>query len=212
MAKEPTLRLNKDTGYYEGFLLVQVEAELFRRILLKTVEEHETADLTDPTTWADAILKVGRMKPWLDKPHTKVTPVEAVSPVAAPEVKPKEEEKENPETKPARAKQVFLLDLEAELREQAKHLPPYQWEEKLLASLEPVAHLNKHDLEKQRVYQLRFKQGKILKELREAWEQGRFILDVAAANEQQAYTQQEEEHITTRLELVAGAVNGSRFH
>lgn len=210
MPKEPTLRLNKETGYYEGLLLVQVESELFRRILLRTVEEHETADLTDPTTWADAITKVGKMKPWLDKPHTKVTPVEVILPAA--EVKPEEHRTEKPETKLTEAKQGVLSDLETTLREQARHLPPYAWEEKLLASLESVAHLHKHDTEKTRVYQLRCKQGKILKQLYAAWEQGEFILDVTAANEQQAHTQQEENRLTAKLELVAGAVNGSRFH
>jgi hypothetical protein len=210
--KEPTLKLNKETGYYEGLRceLIQVEAELFRRVLLKIVEEDSLADLTDPTTWAQAASKIGKIAYWYDKPHTRITPVEAGIPVSVPEVQPKEQE--NPETKPTRATQVFLSDLEAELEEQAKHLPPYQWEEKLLSPLGPVAHLHKHDLEKQRVYQLRFKQGRILKALYTAWEQGEFILDTEAMNKQQAHALQAETKLETKLETVALAVNGSRFH
>ncbi len=75
--KEPTLSFNRETGMYEGLLLVQVDSEIFRRLLIKAVEEDKAADLTDPQTWTRAIASVGKISNWLDRPHVKVTPIES---------------------------------------------------------------------------------------------------------------------------------------
>ncbi len=45
--KTPNLSFNRQTGYYEGTLLVQIDAEIFRRMVMQAIQEDETVDLTD---------------------------------------------------------------------------------------------------------------------------------------------------------------------
>lgn len=205
MTKEPTLQLNKQTGKYEGYLLVQVEPELFRRILLKTVEEDETLDLTDPSTWASAIERVGKSMYWLDRLHTVVTPVCGI-PLTLP---PSEPTVKLEKTVLPHASKSTYQELEAKLREKADKIPPYQWFDMLMTPL-PQG-LSSSSTEKQQAYYIRSDERKILKTLYAEWEDGQFPVNANALLKQTEHEEQEARKSTKKIEAIAGAVNGARL-
>jgi hypothetical protein len=126
MHKETTLQFNREKGCYEGHLLVQVDAELFRRLLLQEVAQDEAADLTDPTTWTKAIEKIGNVNRWLNNPHTILTSVgKPVLPSSEVVQAPLVQKAMRP--KPS-GSQVSYADIENTLRTRARTVPPYQWE------------------------------------------------------------------------------------
>lgn len=213
--KEPTLKLNPQTGFYEGLLLVQVEAELFRRLLIKTVEDDQNADLTDPSTWAQAVNRIGKITFWLNRPGVTVKPVEleaetiTAPPAPTPGI-PAIPAKPKPEPEPTpRAPMLFETELEADVRARAAHVPPYEWEEKIMSYLPPE--LDKHSREKQHIYQRRFRERKILQALQEEYKNGTFQLDDEAELSQMEHDEQAQKTVTTKIETIAEVVNGSRL-
>src|SRR6266702_4464632 len=200
--KEPTLSFNRETGMYEGLLLVQVDSEIFRRLLIKAVEEDKAADLTDPQTWTRAIASVGKISNWLDRPHVKVTPI--ASPIAQPV--PKEVESEP-------APQVTEFNsLREQLEEKARHLPPYLWWEKAVLTELPDASVVMSRQEKQPLYMARNREREMLTAIRSEWERGKFELDPEAAEQERQHQQEEQGSFMGKLEVVAEAVNGARIH
>jgi len=210
--KEPTLSFNRETGMYEGLLLVQVDSEIFRRLLIKAVEEDKAADLTDPQTWTRAIASVGKISNWLDRPHVKVTPIESrlrpksftmvVFPPEAEQPIPKEVESE-----PAPQVDSFI-SLREQLEEKVRHLPPYLWEEACLPAIPEGLSIQ----EKRPIYQERHRSRDILYQIRGEYERGKFELDSEAAEQERQHQQEEQGVFMGKLEVVAEAVNGARIH
>ena len=214
--KEPTLSFNRETGMYEGMLLVQVDSEIFRRLLIKAVEEDLIADLTDPATWTKAVARVGKITNWLDRPHVKVTPIESrqrpksftmvVFPPEAEQPIPKEVESEP-------APQVTEFNsLREQLEEKARHLPPYLWWEKAVLTELPDASVVMSRQEKQPLYMARNREREMLTAIRNEWERGKFELDPEAAEQERQHQQEEQGSFMGKLEVVAEAVNGARIH
>ncbi len=214
--KEPTLSFNRETGMYEGMLLVQVDSEIFRRLLIKAVEEDLIADLTDPATWTKAVARVGKITNWLDRPHVKVTPIESrqrpksftmvVFPPEAEQPIPKEVESE-----PAPQGDSFV-SLREQLEEKARHLPPYLWWEKAVLTQLPDISVPMSREVKQPLYLARHQERDILAQIRQEWERGMFELDPEAAEQERQHQQEEQGVFMGKLEVVAEAVNGSRIH
>ncbi len=202
--KEPTLSFNRETGMYEGMLKVEVDAEIFRRLLLRTVEEDTTADLTDPQTWVAAIARVGKIVNWLDKPHVKVTPITTSQvqyppvPAIVPVISPIESSR--PKT------QAALI--EEELREKAKYVAPYRWIEILLTPYEYLP----PGKEKEAVFQRRHKERRFLEQLRREWEQGNYQLDPEAVQQEEEHQADEQRLLAVKIETVQSAINGARIH
>jgi len=191
----PILSLNQATGKYEGLLLIQVDAEIFRRLLLRAIEEDEASDLTDPQTWITAIARVGQITRWLDKPHVTVTPV----------VKQPAPLQEGPS--PSLRPQTKMALLEERLRGQARSTPPYLWETQCMTPL------GDHTLpvkERDDISRLRYDERKFLRRLHEEWEQGTFLLDASAAEQERQYQEEQQRQFTTQVEVMASAVNGMR--
>src|SRR6266704_3092585 len=208
--KEPTLSFNRETGMYEGLLLVQVDSEIFRRLLIKA------ADLTDPQTWTRAIASVGKISNWLDRPHVKVTPIESrqrpksftmvVFPPEAEQPIPKEVESEpSPQV-------ADFNSLRMQLEEKARHLPPYLWWEKAVLTELPDASVTMSRQEKQPLYMARNREREMLIAIRKEWEHGMFELDPEAAEQERKHQQEEQGAFIGKLEVVAEAVNGARIH
>lgn len=203
------LQLNKQTGCYEGTLLVRVDPEIFRRFLMNAIEEDGAADLTDPSVWTQAIAKVGKIENWLGRPHVTLTPIAREVTESASSVKA--------EAAPPVVKHMFrtidpnrpsYVKIEADLRERARKVPPYLWET-LRAPI--PAGVKAENPEKQKVYYIRSDQGRALKVLRAEWEAGTYILDPDAAHQQEEHDRQEESKVTTKIEAVATVVNGARL-
>ncbi len=195
--KEPTLSFNRETGMYEGMLLVQVDAEIFRRMLIKAVEEDKAADLTDPQTWTRAIASVGKITNWLDRPHVKVIPITTLQVQPTPSIVPIESSR--PKT------QVALI--EEDLREKARYIPPYRWIELLLTPYEYLP----PGKEKEAVFQRRHKERRFLEQLRQEWEQGKYQLDDSAAQQEEEHQADERRLLAVKIETVQAAVNGARI-
>jgi len=85
MEHEQLLKLNPDTGYYEGTFTVRVEAEIFRRVLFTYVEDHYI-DPADMEAWEKAISEVARTAKWLA--HPRATVVSLVEKPKAPLASP----------------------------------------------------------------------------------------------------------------------------
>ncbi len=193
--KEPTLSFNRATGYYEGTITVQVNAEIFRRLLLRAVEEDESADLTDPETWVRVIARVGKITNWLDKPNVKVT---AVAP-ATPE--PIEQEEIPKKKRPG--------GLVEEMREKAQHTAPHLWLDQCRTSL-PSSYAD--NPEYYRASNRRTDEKRILERLLEEWKDGQFQISQEAEEIERIYRQSCQDAIIETVEHVAEAVNGNRFH
>src|ERR1700719_2495147 len=101
--KKAILALNPETGYYEGVALVpslvQVDPDIFRRMLLRAMEEAPGADLTNLHTLEAVVERVGKVTHWIGREdrHVKVTPLfdpllcppdMAVTPVILPKQQP----------------------------------------------------------------------------------------------------------------------------
>ncbi|SRR6266704_458052 len=201
--KEPTLSFNRETGMYEGMLLVQVDAEIFRRMLIKAVEEDLIADLTDPATWTRAIASVGKISNWLDRPHVKVMPIatsqvqQPLAPSVVPMISPVAQSR--PKT------QVTLI--EEELREKARYVAPYRWIEILLTPYEYLP----PGKEKEAVFQRRHKERRFLEQLHKEWEQGNYQLDPEASQQEEEHQADEQRLLAVKIETVQAAVNGARI-
>ncbi len=194
-SKEPTLSFNRATGYYEGTITVQVNAEIFRRLLLRAVEEDESADLTDPETWVRVIARVGKIMNWLDKPNVKFTPVTPASP--------------EPIDKPVEQKKTQTELLREELREKVRNMPPHQW---LDFRLTPIPSKDLDRKEQQRFSNRRHDEKVILERLLEEWEDGQFQISQEAEEQERIYRQSCQDAVIETVEHVAEAVNGNRFH
>ena len=199
--KQGVLSFNRSTGCYEGMLLVQVDAEIFRRMLLLAIEEDEAADLTDPQTWMRAIERVGNAAYWIGRPHVKITPVTHQTKL--------EEQKGEPAPKAGRMEEQDAANsLEQTLQAKARVIPPYRWEEMLLTPLSDE--LSRY--EKRPIYQARHREHQVLDSLREAWRRGDFMLDDEAESQEKQHEEAQQTNVTLKLETVAEAVNGNRFH
>ncbi len=73
--KTPNLSLNHETGYYEGTLLVQIDAEIFRRMVMQAIQEDETVDLTDPQAMYAIVARIANVGYWMNRPNVKSTPI-----------------------------------------------------------------------------------------------------------------------------------------
>lgn len=191
---------NKATGCYEGTLLVQVDAEIFRRLLLKAVEEDDASDLTDPQTWLGAVARVGEITQWIGKPHVKVTPVSTVEASAATEVFAHVKQNVHPFHRHSRS--------EVRLREQVRGVAPHLWDEQCLTPCST----ERPRKERQHVWNTRHRERRILAMLYEEWQRGEFVLDADAAEHQREYQELQQTGLLSKLEPIASAVNGNRFH
>jgi hypothetical protein len=228
----PTLLFNKATGYYEGTLLVQVDPKIFKQVILSAIAEDESTDLTD--AMATAIARLGNIMKWVGHPHAKVTPVSAlpVVPVATP-VKAKVKQVAQPTPKPKTQMEL----VKERIWEIAQHIPPYLWDEQCVTPT-PTTEMPPQEDEawesfhtwmknksiynslslaeqwqryRESIGRLRYDERQILKKLRDEWEQGNFILDPEATEQEQRYQESQQTKLAVKLEAVAEAVNGNKF-
>ncbi len=164
MGDEQILKLNPETGYYEGTFTIRVEAEIFRRILFNYVEEQHI-DPTDLAAWEKAIYEVARMGKWLSHPRATVTqaphkPEESAKPLPS-NLAEVSESREIPNSKYLSQKD------EQTLWEKAMQLPVDAWET-LLTPLPPE--LSSQDKEKRPYYMRRYAERRSLERLKEQLE------------------------------------------
>lgn len=209
--EEPILRLNQETDSYEGYLKVQVPAELFRRRLLTEVEQHTSADLTNPATWAQAIAKVGKITCWLDRPHVTITPVGGI-PSAIPS--PQQQPVPTPATQtksgraaPGTAKPSYS-EIELDLRQRAREIPPYQWGQLVTPILKGV---RSDTIEYKRNSYVRSDEKKALAILIGEWTEGTYQLSPEAAEAQAFHEAGLTNRLSEKIGVVATVVNGSRL-
>ncbi len=187
--KEPTLSFNRETGYYEGMLLVQVDAEIFRRTLFRYLEENNI-DMLDMQQYQAAIQAITRVGRWVDHPHTLINLLR--------ETKPKQEVPQVVEEtkllepmahtkKPLHSKYLVPED-EVILRELALRLPVDEWESLLtpLPANLPIG----QSKEKEMIYQRRYAERQALNKLKQELEPAR----------------------NDMLHAIAESVNGARIH
>jgi len=202
--KTPNLSLNHETGYYEGTLLVQVDAEIFRRMVMNAIQEDETVDLTDPQAMSAIVARIANVGYWMNRPNVKITPI-SPSPSS---VAPIEEVKPTPKVQNPKPETHFER-LEMRLREQVAHVPPHLWDEQCLTLVAPPSLSQK---ERADVGRLRYDERKVLKKLNEEWQCGEFQLDPEAEEQEREHQAKHLSDLNVKMEAVAEAVNGSRHH
>ena len=212
--KTPNLSLNHETGYYEGTLLVQIDAEIFRRMVMQAIQEDETVDLTDPQAMYAIVARIANVGYWMNRPNVKITPI------SPSEVK-QEAILESPHSEnwggtrrrkpapkvqePKRQKDI----LEARLRESAMHDPPHLWEERCLT---PIAPMTLPEKQRKDIGRLRYDERQVLKKLNEEYVRGEFSLDPEAEEQEREHQAKHLSDLNVKMEAVAEAVNGSRHH
>src|SRR6266700_2889203 len=199
--KTSNLSLNHETGYYEGTLLVQIDAEIFRRMVMQAIQEDETVDLTDLQAMSAIVARIANVAYWMNRPNVKITPISpAPSSVAPIEPTPKVQNPK-PETHFGR--------LEMRLREQVAHVPPHLWDEQCLTLVAPPSLSQK---ERADVGRLRYDERKVLKKLNEEYVRGEFQLDPEVEEQEREHQAKHLSDLNVKMEAVAEAVNGSRHH
>jgi hypothetical protein len=205
----PTLTLNKETGCYEGTLLVQVPKELFSRMLWKEIEEDEVADLTDVSTWAGAIARMARIARWLDKPNVKITPIALTPPAPAVVtgavgdlVRPPAFNL--PEKPPTKAQMV-----ERRLWEKVRHIAPHLWND---VCRTPIADMSVEKVKRENVGRLRYEEKLILERFLEEYDRGDFEIDAEAEEAERLYRENQRATLNGTVEAVAVALEATRIH
>jgi hypothetical protein len=184
--QEPLLRLNPNTGYYEGTFTVQVEAEIFRRVLFRHVEEYHV-DPTDLNAWEQAITQVARTAKWINHPRAEVRLAQESLNGAKEKEQAKEEEEEKEQEKTPLSTTKYLSPQEEQvLWEKAMQLPVIAWNT-LLTPLPDE--LGSQDPKKRPYYMRRYAERRSLEKLKE----------------------QLEPTPAARVEAIASAVNGNRL-
>ena len=197
MDKKGRLQLNKETRKYECAVLIQVEEEIFRRRFLTSLQEDDTLDLSDMRVIEAKAEKLADPLLWLGRPHVLVTPIGI----------PHEQNAVQRFTTQSKM-QFSYPEIEREMRDRAKYVPPYLWDEKLRA---PIPAGSSRSVEKQQVYYLRSYQLRALKVLWQEYKRGEFRLMSDAQRLQEAYDTEQDEAESSQLQVVASAVNGVRF-
>lgn len=203
---KPTLAFNPSTGYYEGTLKVEVDAEIFRRMILRAIEEDDSADLTNPQVWADIVARVGQISSWINRPHVKVTPV-AISDTPSVPISSAPASSEPKKLKTPKKTHKDLL--EERLRETAKSVPPHLWDDFCRT---PISDKPRNEKEYADVSRLRSDERQVLKKLHEEWQQGNFQIEPDADEAEHAYLKSQQLELDTTIEAVAEAVNGNKLH
>ncbi len=211
--KMPTFSLNRNTASYEAFFKIQVDADIFNRVMITAVEEAASngVDLTSPQAWETINARVSNPAYWLNRPHVKVTPV---APPVTTEVKQEVQPQPLAEIKTAPKVQSPQLVrkkdiLEARLRESALHVPPHLWEKHCLTPTPPMSSPEK---ERKDVGRLRYDEKQFLKMLHAEYQRGEFVLDPNATEQERQYQESQQTALAATLESVADAVNGNRIH
>src|SRR5216684_5527271 len=114
---EQTLKLNKQTNLYEASILIQVEHEIFRRLLTKYLEDYNV-DPANIEEYVEAVYNVSKVSRWLE--HKRVT-------IVITEVKQEPIKLQKPEPHAVNMKILTRQEVE-DLRNKALATPVDQWE------------------------------------------------------------------------------------
>lgn len=185
--QEQLLKLNPETGYYEGIFTVRVEPEIFRRVLFTYIEDYHI-DPTDLAAWGKAIHEVARVGKWFAHPRAQVAPVEvcreiAVEPSPVNTVVAEEQKVQKKITKTVKYPKSLSREEEKTLWDKAMELPVTEWD----TLLTPIPDVEKRD--KWPYYYRRHAEHESLKKLKEQ-------LTPAPLE---------------RMEVIAEAVNGNKI-
>ncbi len=153
---EQTLKLNKQTNLYEASILIQVEPEIFRRLLSKYLEDYniDPANIED---YIEALYNVSKVSRWLE--HKRVT-------IVIPEQEPIK--LQEPERHAVNMRSLTKQEVE-ELRNKALVIPVDQWEF-LKTPLVPWTKKGENIKERNRAYQKRFDEKLVLDALKKELE------------------------------------------
>ncbi len=187
---KPILKFNRATGKYEGVFTLQIEAEIFRRLLFQYANENNI-DPADLDAWQRAIAATAQVGNWLNHPHATITEMEerSIMPVHQPTAL----------TQPS--------TLQERLCAIAQQTPPHLWEERCLT---PTGDKSLPLKERDNIGRLRWREREVLKTLRTAWQNGEFALTPEADAQERAYRGEEQTKLNATLNAVATAVNGVR--
>lgn len=157
---EQTLKLNKQTNLYEASILIQVEPEIFKRMLYRYLEE-QNIDPGNIEEYQTALYNVSKVSRWLE--HKRVT-------VVIPEQEPimLQEPSKSDLASGFVTKRLTLQEIR-KLRDDAMALPVDQWDT-LLTPLLPFDKPGDNKQERNYVYQRRYDEKKVLDALKKELE------------------------------------------